>query len=168
MLKWTYLKYFEIFKMAAFLRSRRSFKPEVVPELWYYIEIGHADPYIFSFWSTLQLNNWRNYDDRQTFSTREPSAIPLGTAVDSCLLEPSRRLPSTRATNSAVWLALGAHPNMAGNQCLFRWVNVCHHFEWVGICVRNLIEFNKTNHENSTWFMKALLFSLTIINLALF
>ena len=51
---------------------------------------------------------------RQTFSTREPSAIPLGTAVDSCLLEPSRRLPSTRATNPAVWLALGAHPNMAG------------------------------------------------------
>ena len=44
----------------------------------------------------------------------EPSAIPLGTAVDSCLLEQSRRLPSTRATNSAVWLALGAHPNMAG------------------------------------------------------
>ena len=51
---------------------------------------------------------------RQTFSTREPSAIPLGTAVDSCLLEPSRRLHSTQATNSAVWLALGAHPNMAG------------------------------------------------------
>ena len=51
---------------------------------------------------------------RQTFSTQEPSAIPLGTAVDSCLLEQSRRLPSTRATNSAVWLALGAHPNMAG------------------------------------------------------
>ena len=51
---------------------------------------------------------------RQTFSTPEPSAIPLGTAVDSCLLEPNRRLPSTRATNSAVWLALGAHLNMAG------------------------------------------------------
>ena len=50
---------------------------------------------------------------RQTFS-QEPSAIPLGTAVDSCRLEQSRRLPSTRATNSAVWLALGAHPNMAG------------------------------------------------------
>ena len=26
---------------------------------------------------------------RQTFSSQEPSAIPLGTAVDSCLLEPS-------------------------------------------------------------------------------
>ena len=51
---------------------------------------------------------------RQTFSTQETSAIPLGTAVDSCLLEQSRRLPSTRATNSAVWLVLGAHPNMAG------------------------------------------------------
>ena len=51
---------------------------------------------------------------RQTFSTREPSAIPLGTAAHRCLLELSRWLPSTRATNSAVWLALGAHPNMSG------------------------------------------------------
>ena len=32
---------------------------------------------------------------RQTFYTREPSAIPLGTAVDSCLLEPSHQFPCT-------------------------------------------------------------------------
>ena len=57
---------------------------------------------------------------RQTFSSQEPSAIPLGTAVDSCLLEQSRRLPSTGATNSAVWLALGAHPNMGVSGTLTR------------------------------------------------
>ena len=49
--KRTYLKYFEIFKMAAILRSGRSFKPEVVPEIESYIKIGHVIPYIMSFWS---------------------------------------------------------------------------------------------------------------------
>ena len=37
--------------MAAILRSRRSFKPEDVPEIESYIDIGHAIPYILSFWS---------------------------------------------------------------------------------------------------------------------
>ena len=39
--------------MAAILRSGRSFKPEVVPEIESYTKIGHALPYILSFWSTL-------------------------------------------------------------------------------------------------------------------
>ena len=34
MSKWTYLKYFEIFKMATILRFRCVIEPEVVPELW--------------------------------------------------------------------------------------------------------------------------------------
>ena len=51
--KLTYLKYFEIFKMAAILRSGRAFKPEVVPEMQSYIEIGHVNPYNLSFWSPL-------------------------------------------------------------------------------------------------------------------
>ena len=42
MWKLTYLKYFEIFEMAAILRSGRTFTPEVVPEVESYTEIGHA------------------------------------------------------------------------------------------------------------------------------
>ena len=37
--------------MAAFFRSMRAFKPEVVQEVESYIEIGHIIPYILSFWS---------------------------------------------------------------------------------------------------------------------
>ena len=51
---------------------------------------------------------------RQTFSSQEPSAIPLGKSVDSCLLEPSHLLPSTRATNLSVLLAFEAHPSTVG------------------------------------------------------
>ena len=51
MSEWAYLKYFEIFKMAGILRSGRAFKPEVVPEMQSYIDIGHGIPYILSFWS---------------------------------------------------------------------------------------------------------------------
>ena len=51
MSKWTYVKYLKIFKMAAILRSRRTFKPEVVPEVESYIEMGTAIPYILSFLS---------------------------------------------------------------------------------------------------------------------
>ena len=39
--------------MAAILRSERSFKPEVVPKVEAYLEIGHAIAYILSFCSTL-------------------------------------------------------------------------------------------------------------------
>ena len=35
--------------MAAILRPRRVFKPEVVPEIESYIKIGHAVPYMLSF-----------------------------------------------------------------------------------------------------------------------
>ena len=35
--------------MAAILRSERTFKPEVTPEVKSYFEIGHAIPYILSF-----------------------------------------------------------------------------------------------------------------------
>ena len=51
--KGTYLKYFEIFKMAAIFRSARAFKSEVEPEVESYITIGHAIPYTLSFWSSL-------------------------------------------------------------------------------------------------------------------
>ena len=37
--------------MAAILRSGRTFKPEVVPEMQSYVEIGHVIFYILSFWS---------------------------------------------------------------------------------------------------------------------
>ena len=47
--KWTYLKYFEIFKMAAILRF---IEPEVVPEFELYTKIGYAIPYILRFCST--------------------------------------------------------------------------------------------------------------------
>ena len=53
MSKLTYLKYFDIFKMAAILRFRRTFEPEVEPEVELHIKIGHAIPYLLSFWSTL-------------------------------------------------------------------------------------------------------------------
>ena len=53
MSKLTYLKYFEIFKMAAILRFSRTFKPEVAPEVELYNKIGHAIAYILSFSSTL-------------------------------------------------------------------------------------------------------------------
>ena len=51
MSKWTYLKYFEIFKMAAILKFERLFKPQVVPEVESYTEIGHVIPYILIFCS---------------------------------------------------------------------------------------------------------------------
>ena len=52
MWKWTYLKYLEIFQMAAILRSGRTFKPKIVPEV-VSIEIGHAIAFILSFSSTV-------------------------------------------------------------------------------------------------------------------
>ena len=39
--------------MAAILRSGRTLKPEIVPEVESYIEIGHAIAYILSFCSTV-------------------------------------------------------------------------------------------------------------------
>ena len=53
MSKWTYPKYFKIFKMAAILRFKRVFKTEVVPEVKSYIEVGYVIPYILSFWPLL-------------------------------------------------------------------------------------------------------------------
>ena len=53
MSKLTYLKYFEIFKMAAILRFGRTFKPEVEPVVELYTKTGHAIAYILSFSSTL-------------------------------------------------------------------------------------------------------------------
>ena len=52
MSKWTYVKYFENFKMAAILRFRRVFKLGVVPEIESYTKIGHVIPYILRFCST--------------------------------------------------------------------------------------------------------------------
>ena len=37
--------------MAAILRSGWAFKPEVAPKVESYTKIGHAIPYILSFWS---------------------------------------------------------------------------------------------------------------------
>ena len=47
--------------MAAILRSGRTFKPEVVPEVESYSKIGHATPYILRFCSTLKLKYWQSY-----------------------------------------------------------------------------------------------------------
>ena len=52
MSKWTYVKYFENFKMAAILRFGRVFKPGVLPEVESYTKIGHVIPYILRFCST--------------------------------------------------------------------------------------------------------------------
>ena len=52
MSKWTYLKYLEIFKMAAIFGFGRIFKPKVVPEVESNSKIGHAIPYILRFCST--------------------------------------------------------------------------------------------------------------------
>ena len=56
MSKWTYLKYFEIFKMAAILRFGRVFEPEVVPEVESNNKIGHAIPYIWDFFRRSSSN----------------------------------------------------------------------------------------------------------------
>ena len=45
-------KIFRNLKMAAILRFERSFKPEIVLEIAYNTNIGHAIPYILSFCST--------------------------------------------------------------------------------------------------------------------
>ena len=39
--------------MAAILRFGQTFKTDVTPEDEFYIKIGHAIPYILSFWSML-------------------------------------------------------------------------------------------------------------------
>ena len=52
MSKWSCLKYFEIYKMAAILKFRRSFELELVLEVEYNTYLGHAHPYILSFCST--------------------------------------------------------------------------------------------------------------------
>ena len=52
MSKWIYLKYLEIFKIAAIWGFGRVFKPEVVTEVESYTKIGHAIPYILRFCST--------------------------------------------------------------------------------------------------------------------
>ena len=52
MSKWIYLKYSEIFKIAAILGFERVFKPDVVTEVESYTKIGHVIPYILRFCST--------------------------------------------------------------------------------------------------------------------
>ena len=49
MSKLTYLKYFEIFKMAANLRFGRTFKPEVLPEVDDAMKIGLEEYYVVVF-----------------------------------------------------------------------------------------------------------------------
>ena len=49
MSKRIYLKYFEIFKMAAIWGFGRVFKPEVVTEVESNIKISHAIPYMLIF-----------------------------------------------------------------------------------------------------------------------
>ena len=50
--KLIYLKYFEIFKIAAIWGFGRGFKPEFVTEVESNIKISHAIPYILIFCST--------------------------------------------------------------------------------------------------------------------
>ena len=52
MSKWTYPKYFEIYKMAAILRFMCVIEPEVVLEFEWCTKIGYAIPYILRFCST--------------------------------------------------------------------------------------------------------------------
>ena len=52
MSKWTYLKYFEIFKMTAILRFMCVIEPEFVSEFELYTKISYAIPYILRFCST--------------------------------------------------------------------------------------------------------------------
>ena len=52
MSKLIYLKYFEIFKIAAILGFGRVCKPEAVPDVEFNNKIGHAVPYILRFCST--------------------------------------------------------------------------------------------------------------------
>ena len=75
MSKWNYLKYFEIFKMAAILRSGRTFKPEVVPEVAFYSKIGHATPYILRFCSTLKLKYWQSYGYLKIWPSFQPDDV---------------------------------------------------------------------------------------------
>ena len=75
MSKWTYLKYFQIFKMAAILRSGRSFNPEVVPKFGSCTKIGHAHPYILSFWSTFSLKNWRSCGNLKIWPIFRPDDV---------------------------------------------------------------------------------------------
>ena len=42
--------------MAAILNFGRVFKPEVVPKVESYIEVGHVIPYILSFWRCSSSN----------------------------------------------------------------------------------------------------------------
>ena len=56
MSKWTYLKYFENFKMVAILRSWRIFTPKVELECESHNKIGQAIPYILRFWSKTLKN----------------------------------------------------------------------------------------------------------------
>ena len=63
--------------MAAILRSRRSFKPEVVPKFGFYIKIGHAHPYHISFCSTFYLKNWRSYGDFKIWPTFWPRDLVI-------------------------------------------------------------------------------------------
>ena len=52
MSKWTYLKYFEIFKMAAICRPGQAFQSHIPPDVEYNVYIASPIPYILSFWST--------------------------------------------------------------------------------------------------------------------
>ena len=63
--------------MAAILRSRRSFKPEVLPEVESYMKIGHAYLYIMSFCSTFYLKNWRSYDNFKIWPTFWPRDLVI-------------------------------------------------------------------------------------------
>ena len=42
----------------------------------------------------------------------QPTNLPLGIVVDSCMISPERRLPGTRAVEGSVLQAFGAHPSV--------------------------------------------------------
>ena len=63
--------------MAAILRSRRSFKPEDLPEVESYMKIGHAYLYLMSFCSTFYLKNWRSYGDFKIWPTFWPRDLVI-------------------------------------------------------------------------------------------
>ena len=63
--------------MAAILRFGRTCKPEVAPEVELHTKIGHAIPYLLSFWSMLKLQNWLSYGDFKIWHTFWPRDLVI-------------------------------------------------------------------------------------------
>ena len=54
---------------------RRTFKPEVVPEVESYSKIGHTTPYILRFCLTLKLKYWQSYGYLKIWPSFQPDDV---------------------------------------------------------------------------------------------